>query len=326
MKYLSVIIGDLSTTQVLALEVSLLLVITCISIVRVNTIGWIGSFLMILKYVPLFVLPLVFFMFFDAASFSQAVIPDTADAPGIVSTIATTSLLTFWGFVGVECATAATCNVRNPEKTIPRALIIGTLCVALVYILNIISVIGVVGFDELVKTEAPYSLVMNKVFGSAGDAIISVLAVVVCLSTLNSWIFTSGQIAHCAYTDGLFPGIFGRLNKHGAPIAALAFSFCGSIPFLILERIEQDGFDKLISRMCSVFMCVYLVCCLAYVKLIKRWYSSTKARWHRYALSCFAAAFCLFALAQDIIPSMVILAVFVVIGIPMLLRSKKHIG
>jgi APA family basic amino acid/polyamine antiporter len=195
--------------------------------------------------------------------------------------------------------------------------------VALVYVLNTISVTGVVGFEELAKTEAPYALVMDKVFGSAGDIIISVLAIVVCLSTLNSWIFTSGQIAHCAYMDGLFPSAFGKLNKHDAPIAALAFSFCGSIPFLVLERIEQDGFDKLISRMSGVFMCVYLVCCLAYIKLIKKWYIDPKARWHRYVLSCSAAAFCLFALAQDIIPPIVILAVFVVIGIPILLRNRR---
>jgi APA family basic amino acid/polyamine antiporter len=278
---------------------------------------------MILKYVPLFVLPLIFFMFFEVTSFSQVVATDNTTCLGTVSTIATTSLLTFWGFVGVECATAATCNVKTPEKTIPRALIIGTVCVALVYVLNTISVIGVVGFDELMKTEAPYSLVMSKVFGNAGDITISVLAIVVCLSTLNSWIFTSGQIAHCAYTDGLFPSIFGKTNKHGAPIAALAFSFCGSIPFLILERIEQDGFDKLISRMCSAFMFVYLVCCFTYIKLIKKWYSNPKARRHRYVLAYAAATFCLFALIQDIIPSIVILAMFVVIGIPVLLKSRR---
>jgi APA family basic amino acid/polyamine antiporter len=269
--------------------------------------------------VPLFVLPLIFFLFFDIALFNDGAPDQSSNA---ISTVSTTALLTFWGFVGVECATSAAHNVRNPETTVPRALIVGTICVALVYVLNTISVIGIAGFKELTNTEAPYSLVMNKVFGGIGDAMISMLAIVVCLSTLNSWIFTSGQIAHRAYTDKLFPGIFGKTNKHGAPIVALTLAFCGSIPFLILERIEQDGFDKLMSRMCSVFMCVYLACCFAYIKLIGKWYGARKARWSRYALSYAAATFCFFVLVQDAVSALLMLAAFIILGIPVLVKCK----
>ncbi|MDR1333343.1 MAG: amino acid permease [Holosporales bacterium] len=324
MKYLSTMIGEVSTCQTLIIETLLLLAITCLSIVRMNVIGRIGSCLMVLKYVPLIILPIIFLMFFDVSSFKEPAASGSVEGISSMTAIATTALLTFWGFVGVECATAATTNVRNPEKTIPRALIIGTICVAVVYILNTISIIGVTGFDRLTKTEAPYSFVMNMVFGSGGDVMISVLAIIVCLSTLNSWIFTSGQIAVCACTEKLFPSIFGRTNKHGAPIFALAFTFLGNIPFLILERLEQNGFDKLISRMCSVFMCIYLVCCLAHMKFIRQWYHEKHRRYKRYALSVFALVFCLFAMVQDMVSCIVMIAVFSAIGIPIYMKASTQ--
>ncbi len=48
--------------------------------------------------------------------------------------------LTLWLFLGVESATIPADDVTNSKKTIPRATVLGTIVMALVYILSAVAV------------------------------------------------------------------------------------------------------------------------------------------------------------------------------------------
>ncbi|MDR1391153.1 MAG: amino acid permease [Holosporales bacterium] len=323
--YLTILTGKLGSFETFAIEAIILFSITYINIVGMKFSGKIEIFLTMFKILPLIFLPIVFFMFFDP-SFFKISLKEGAQVGDVLTTISKTALLTFWGFIGVECATTPAQSVKNPQKTIPRAIIIGTSCVALVYLMNTVSITGVVGFEKLEGAAAPYAIVMNSIFANYSDVLISMLATIVCVGTLNAWTLTSGQIAYGAYEDGLFPKIFGKTNKSGAPKAALLIAAFGILPFLALEQFEQGGLGKLIDMLVSVFIFVYLVCCISYMKLIKKWYGANKKKKIRsQLLAQFSAIFCIFTLSQDLISSIIVLLIFISVGIPVFLKYKNTI-
>lgn len=329
--YLCTITGELTSLQIIIIEMAALFTITLINIHGVRFSGIMETWLTILKIVPLILLPILFFMYFKSSNFETIATTSIANSEniGVFSIISKTALLTCWGFIGVECATTPAERVRNPKKTIPMAIIIGTSCVALIYILNVISVIGVTGYENLINTKAPYAIAMHSVFGDggSGDVFISLLAIIVCLGTLNAWTLTGGQIAQGAAADKLFPAVFGKVNKNGAPVYALLIAAFGIIPFFIIEQIiGSDGLDYLIGMLVSIFLFVYLISCIAYIKLLKSWKKSYVEKIKSYILATFATSFCVFVIVQDILSSLAVLAVFITTGIPFYIYNKKSLS
>ncbi|MDR1475727.1 MAG: amino acid permease [Holosporales bacterium] len=322
--YLCTITGHLSTPKILFLEISILFLITYINVLGMKFSGIVETVLTICKLIPLIILPFIFFAFFDPSHFSMSM-QEASDGVDILSIITKTALLTFWGFIGVECATTPAESVRDPKKTIPRAIIIGTSCVALIYVMNTIAVVGVIDFDTLTNSKAPYAVVMNNIFAHSSDIAISIIAMIVCTGTLNAWTLTSGQIAIGAYSDGLFPKIFGKTNKNGAPTAALLIAAFGMIPFLCIEQMDcwKNGLEKLIDLLVSIFIYVYLICCIAYMKLINKWKQKRSERIKAHILAQGAAIFCIFVLSHDTISSIIVLLIFIVAGIPVLYADLK---
>jgi APA family basic amino acid/polyamine antiporter len=131
---------------------------------------------------------------------------------------------TLFSFIGVEAATIPAGDVHEPDKTIPRATVIGTLAAAAVYLLSTTAVFGAVPQSELASSDAAFSVAAANMFGSwAGDAVAAV-AVVSCLGAMNGLLLLSGQIPMAAEFDGLAPKVFGKLNIKHAPSTGLIIS------------------------------------------------------------------------------------------------------
>lgn len=324
--YLEIITGPLPSTVKIFIESTAVFIITFINILGVKFAGIISTILTSLKVLPLIILPVIFLMFFDPSHFKIS-LKEVANNSDLLTTLSKTALLTFWGFIGVECATAPAESVKNPSKIIPRAITIGTVCVAIIYIVNTLSVIGVVGFNALEKTNAPYALVMGNIFPKYSDIAISVMAIIVCIGTLHAWTLTSGQIAYGAVSDGLFPKMFGKLNKAGAPVLALLITAFGMIPFFIIEEMDRwrSGLEKLLDMMVSIFVFIYMLCSIAYIMLIKKWYKEKNKRIKSYILAQFAITFCIFVLYQDILSSCIVLAIFIILGVPVFWKNRHNI-
>jgi APA family basic amino acid/polyamine antiporter len=314
-QYLSVITGDLTVTQMIMIEVSILFVVALVNIGGVKFSGSAEAVLTIFKVLPLLVLPLLFFSFFDRSYFKM----ESVGFSGGMDTIAKTALLTFWGFIGVESATTPAERIVDARRTIPRAIIIGTSCVAFIYLMNVISVIGVTGFDALLGAKAPYALAIgSSLGGTGGNVFIAVLAVLVCIGTLNAWTLTSGQIAEGAASANIFPPIFGKCNKNGAPVASILIASFGCIPFIIFERVYgTDGLSSLVDLLVSIFLFVYVACCLAYIKIFRR------KKGKSCLLAWFAIAFCMFVIIPDFLKSIITLAVFIIVGIPVFIYNER---
>ena len=156
---------------------------------------------------------------------------------------------------------------------------------------------GLIPLEALSSSKAPFADAAGLLFGGNWSLILSILAAVICLGTLNAWVLTSGQIALGAAYDRHFPAVFMRKNQRGAPVWSLMISSIGMIPLLVLtmdvDLIAQV--NQIIDVSVTAFLFVYLACVLSYFKLF--FFNAQKtASIKQYLIGFFALCFCVWAL------------------------------
>ena len=134
-------------------------------------------------------------------------------------------MLALWAFIGLESATVPAEEVKDPEKTIPRATMLGTAITTLVYILASVAIIGIIPTDELAQSSAPFAAAAGEIFGGAWDKVIALVALAATFGALNGWILIQGRVPLAAAQDGLFPKQFAKVHgKRGTPVFGLVVS------------------------------------------------------------------------------------------------------
>lgn len=312
--YLLPLIGDQPKFIVVGLEIVLLTLITLLNLRGVKASGNAEFVLTLMKIIPLLLLPIAALFFFDYGNFvKDSSIMEFTDSE-IISKV---TLMTLWGFIGVESATTPAGSVENPSKTIPRAIVIGTVCVALLYLMNSISIMGVIPGQDLMNSKAPYGDAARIVFGGNWHLGISLIASIICIGTLNAWVLTSGQISLGLAQDHFLPKFFAKRNKHTAPYMGLLISSCGILPLLILTASDNlaQQINLIIDFSVMAFLFVYAICVLSFLKILyQNRHEGSVFQWI-YGLG--AIGFCGWIFYNTEFTTLLISGSFVVSGLPM---------
>ncbi len=219
----------------------------------------------LLKLAPIVLIILGGFFFFKTDNF----IPFNNSDTSAMGAIAMTGTLTLYAFLGLESATIPADNVDNPEKTIPRATMLGTIITTIVYILSTVVVMGIVPLDALSKSPTPFADAMMVMTGETGSYIIAGGAAIAAFGALNGWILIQSQIAKAISKDGLFPKIFQKESKKGVPLWGLIIGGLLSSIVMLMNYseglVEQFKFIILLSTLCTLVP--YLFTAAAYVAI-----------------------------------------------------------
>ncbi len=299
----------------LVLEALLLFMITVLNLKGVSSAGRAEFFLTLMKFIPLVLLPIAGLFYFDMANFTVSASAQTLTP---TETLARVTLLTLWGFIGLESATTPAGSVENPQKTIPKAIVIGTVLVALLYFLNSMGIMGMLPGEALSNSNAPYVDATQAMFGGHWHIMISVMASIVCIGTLNAWMLASGQIALGLSQDKLLPAYFGKTNASGAPYVALLISAVGILPLLYLS--SQQTLAQTITHIIDVsvvaFLFVYFICCLAFLKITRDQQSFIIIKLAKLTYGIIALVFCGWVIYQTDIKTLGLAGIFVLSGVP----------
>ena len=126
-----------------------------------------------------------------------------------------------FSFLGMEGAAVATNRVSNPDRNVPRAIVVGVAGVSLLYLAGTLAVQGVLPQDELARSSAPFADAAEVIFGGSWAATaIAGVAVISALGSLNGWNMVNAEMAAGAARDGLFPRWAARRTR-GLPVVAL---------------------------------------------------------------------------------------------------------
>jgi APA family basic amino acid/polyamine antiporter len=126
-----------------------------------------------------------------------------------------------FSFLGMEGAAVATNRVSDPDRNVPRAIVLGVAGVSLLYLAGTLAVQGVLSQDELARSSAPFADAAKVIFGGSWAATaIAGVAVISALGSLNGWNMVNAEMAAGAARDGLFPRWAARRTR-GLPVVAL---------------------------------------------------------------------------------------------------------
>jgi len=175
----------------------------------------------------------------EAAAFSQSV------------------LLLVYAFTGFEMATIPAGEVRDPQRNLPRALIIAIIVVAVIYIL--VQVVCVGTLPGLAQSQKPLADAGTHFLGTAGGAIISAGAVISITGNLNILLLSGSRLPFAMAEQQQLPKLIGSIHKRFfTPYIAILITAA-----LMLFLTLKSSFVQALTISTLARLVTYAATCLA---------------------------------------------------------------
>ena len=129
----------------------------------------------------------------------------------------------FFAYIGFDNISNLSEETENPEKTIPRALLVSlTLSTPSLHLVGIVSV-SLVPWSNLPASEAPLALAVSSVLGQSGSDVLTVAALLTTLNTVLVLLLVSSRIIYGLGREGALPRPLGGVSRrtHTPVIASL---------------------------------------------------------------------------------------------------------
>lgn len=158
--------------------------------------------------------------------------------------IATQLFYVMFAYSGWNAASYMAGEVKDPGRTLPRSLILGTALVTVLYLaLVLVFAYAVplmdVGF-EFDNVEQVPNLAVENLFGPRASSVFSILLGLTFLSTASAFVITGPRIYYAMARDGLFPSIAGHVStKGGIPVYAMIAQSACAITILFVTDFEN---------------------------------------------------------------------------------------
>jgi APA family basic amino acid/polyamine antiporter len=124
----------------------------------------------------------------------------------------------YWGYYNVSFLGG---EIRDPGRSIPRAILISIFIVAALYLLMNVSVLGVIPWQEMsssIHSQGRYAivaLVMQRTFGSVAASIIALLVMWTAFASVFALLLGYSRVPYAAALDGNYFRSFARLDRSG---------------------------------------------------------------------------------------------------------------
>lgn len=149
-----------------------------------------------------------------------------------------------WAYDGWNNLNMVAGEIREPQKNIPRAMIVGIALVAALYMLMNAAVQYVLPATVLAGAERPASMAFQYAMGAAGAAILSAGIALSMFVSINGQILTGARIPYAVARDGyFFESLAGVNARYHTPGGALAFQAFMSIALVVLGGAFEDLFN-----------------------------------------------------------------------------------
>jgi len=209
-----------------------------INLSGVKNMGSVQVITTILKFAVLAFMSTVGLFYIQRANFT----PWNVSGESAIAAIGGGMAIALFSYLGVETASVAADKVRDPDRNIPRATILGTLATAVVYMLSLTAVFGILSNTVLQSSTAPFSDAANAIFGGTWAGKAMAIAVIISgFGALTGWTMICAEMPLAAANDGLFPEQFKRLSNKGVPaFGIIAATVLASIA-MIFNYLGSSG-------------------------------------------------------------------------------------
>ncbi len=203
-----------------ALAIAALWIVIAINVAGLREAGLVQIVTTVVKLLPLIVIGGAGLIWFTPSNFAVPAGATPGGFAGTTGTLFAIASLTLWALLGVESATIPAAAVETPDRTIPRATLVGTLVAVIVSVVSTAGVMGILSHETLSHTTAPFADAARQLFGDRAAGFVAIAAAISVLGALNGWTMLQGQLPVAVANDGLFPKWFGKLSPRGTPVNA----------------------------------------------------------------------------------------------------------
>ena len=241
---------------VIILSVAAIVVLTFVNAMGVRVSGGVNMLTIAIKLMPLVGVVILLVVAMAAGDSLEPLAP----APLSVANIATATTLTLFALLGFENATAPVGKVRDPERTLPRAILGGTLFVGLIYLLSSSAVTLLLPAELVAASPAPYA---DAFAARGGENLVRVAAFAIAISAfgaLNCATLVGGELGYAMAIRRQLPAPMARTRGANTPFVSQGVSAALAILLVLANssRSTADLFTFTILLTTSATLVVYL--------------------------------------------------------------------
>jgi APA family basic amino acid/polyamine antiporter len=209
-----------------------------INLSGVKNMGSVQISTTVVKFVVLAFMSTVGLFYIKSANFT----PWNVSGESTINAIGGGMAIALFSYLGVETAAVAAAKVRDPDRNIPRATILGTIATAVVYMLSLTAVFGILPTSQLAESSAPFSDAVNVMFGGTWAGNVMAVAVIISgFGALTGWTMICAEMPLAAAKDGLFPESFKRISSNGVPAFGIVASTVLASVAMIINYLGSGG-------------------------------------------------------------------------------------
>ena len=193
-----------------------------------------------LKVLPFALIIGIGIFFIQGENFMSATRLSGAEAGGFTALIAGVAATT-WSYDGMAAACYMSGEIKNPEKNLPRGLILTAFIVLALYGGLTLVASGLLTIDELAASDAPIALLASKipVIGNFAGTLVAIMAVIVVIGSLSSCVMFQPRIEYAMAKDGLFFKAFGKVHpKYETPAFSIVVQCAVGIVLIFATDIS----------------------------------------------------------------------------------------
>ncbi len=315
-RYFLFFMPDLSVPIQIFIKVAFVGVLATTNIVGAKAAGRTNDILTMVKLVPLILFSIggmAFFLFSPATMITNY----TPFAPFGVGGIGSALIVIFWAYAGFEVSTIPSDSIENPNRTIPKALIIGISIVTVFYLTTNLVLFGIMPSSQLAVETAPLASAATVLFGVIpgfgilGGLILGIGALASVSGSDESGMIGSSSLAYALAVEGLFPSTFAKIHhKYNTPyisiilqaVTALLASILGNLNFLIGVSV--------------LFLSIaYASTCVSVPRLDKK-FGESQSRLHNLAIPLTGLFFCIYLIMQCTLDQLFVGILILGLGVP----------
>ena len=153
-----------------------------------------------------------------------------------------------WAYDGWADLTFMSGEVKDPERTLPRALLGGVSVIVVIYLLVNLAYLWVLRVDEMAGSRLVAADAASRIFGGAGAGVISALVMLSAFGALNGSTMTGPRILYAMADDRLFFRPIAHVHpKYRTPDAAIILCSVLGIAYVSIRGFERLANDFILG-------------------------------------------------------------------------------
>jgi len=246
--------GEISESTKQWIGISTIASLTLLNVLGVKITDLFAKLFTGLKLIALLAIILLALAYYDSPNLTHTLNFDLSDKPDdLMSLMLLAFVGVFFSFSGWHHTTYLAGETRDPQRTIPRAMLYGTMTVTIVYLLIVLAYSLLLPIESIVESNRIAGDAVGNVISYGGKLVTIAIAISI-FGTIGIYSMTAPRVYYAMSRDGVFFKFLSNLHpKYGTPYLAMIFQGVWAI-LLILFLSDFNNLMTFATFMDIMFM------------------------------------------------------------------------